>query len=117
MEDLRYLLKNGVFGKMSNGYLFVVVDDKILYKSGGWDRLCDCRSDLTFNYYKIDYLVDTYCFDTADRITLDPYGDESDIIYDRSGKYGVTKKSVDMTIEEIEEKLGITNLKIIGGNN
>lgn len=115
MKDLRYLLENGVFGRMNNGDKFVVVNDKILYQKGGWDRVSDCKYDLSYTWYKIDYLIEGYSFDSID--TYIGESKEINIIYDRSGKYGVTKTTVEMTIEEIEEKLGITNLKIIGGNN
>lgn len=114
MNDLRCLLKNGVFGKMDNGDRFVVVDDVIVYQDGGWDMVSNIKSDLSYNFYKINYLIKGHYFNYIDAVLKDPKG--TDIIYDRSGRYGVTKTTVEMTIEEIEEKLGITNLKIIGGN-
>lgn len=115
MKDYRDLLTNGVFGEMSNGKQFVVVGDHLVYKSGGYDKIEDMGKDLQLSFYCINYLVETVSFEgLVDRLAcykLDKSDPTGKVIYDRH-----RNTVVEMTIEEIEQKLGVTNLKIIKGN-
>lgn len=59
-------IKTGMFGKMSDGDLFVVVNDLIVYKDdGGYDEVSCMDDDLRFFCYGIDYLVEATSFQNA----------------------------------------------------
>lgn len=60
-------LKTGMFGKMSDGDMFVIVDDLIVYNGHqGFDRIGDVRDDLCLPYYSIDYLIKANSFCEAE---------------------------------------------------
>lgn len=101
-------LKTGMFGMMSNGKLFVIVNDFIVYQEGGFDHIKSCDKNLYFNFYGIDKLVYSSNFDNAMKKIENGIG----IIYDRKAQEETTA----MTIAEIKEKLGIKNLVIKGEN-
>lgn len=103
-------LKTGMFGVMSDGKKFVIVDDKIVYKNGGYDLLRTLKNDLRFGEcYSIDYLVKAPSFDSMDYFLGNKKGWANHIIFDRKE----IAETV-MTIAEIEQKLGIKNLRIKG---
>ena len=92
-------LKTGMFGVMSNGKRFVIVNDLIVYQDGGFDCVKELDKDLRFLCYRIDKLFDVKSFDQA-RAGIH-------LLYDRLAE-------TIMTITEIEEKLGVKNLRIKG---
>lgn len=99
-------LKTGWFGVMSNGNRFVIVDNIMVYLDGGFDWVDDLDDNLGFPivHRKIEKLFQCNSFDQLDRVL--------------NGKLFVrcvydSKETVEMTISEIENKLGIKNLKII----
>lgn len=104
MKDKRELLKNGTFGVMDNGKQFVIVGENFIYQEGGFDSINGCDKDLNLMFYKVNKLVEAVSFNNA-RTRLN---DNKYIIYDRN-----KVEETCMTIAEIEEKLGIKNLKII----
>lgn len=101
-------LKTGMFGVMSNGAKFVIVNDEIVYKNGGYDLIRSLNHDLSFSSYGIDVLVRAVSFDNMDNILKKRNGNDLRILYDRA------KEETVMTIAEIEQKLGIKNLRIKG---
>lgn len=102
-------LKTGMFGVTSDGKKFVVVNDKIVYKQGTYDLLRTLNDDLSFPFYSIDVLVRTESFNCMDEILKNREEDDTFILFDRN-----KKPETVMTIAEIEEKLGIKNLRIKG---
>ena len=105
MFDLKKLLKNGVFGIMTDGKEFVVVNDRLIYKNGGYDRIEDIDDTLQFgmNTYGVDKLFNALSFDNLE-VCINLH---QNVLYD-SRDY----KVVEMTVAEIEAKLGIKNLRI-----
>lgn len=103
-------LKTGMFGVMSNGKRFVIVNDKLVYQEGGYDFIRSFDNDLCIEgHFEILFLVNAVSFRNLDEILRCRKEDDTFIIFDR------TKKSETvMTIAEIEEKLGIKNLRIKG---
>lgn len=104
MKNLKGLLKNGVFGALDTGEKFVVVGDNIVYQGGGWDCVSSLDDALIFRgrERKVEMLVTTCCFNCIDSTSA------LRILFDRS-----EFECVEMTVAEIEAKLGIKNLKII----
>lgn len=98
-------LKTGMFGKMSNGKWFVIVNNLIVYEKGSFDFVGKLNDNLSFANYEIEIVVNAFGFDNA-RCGIK---DKNKILYDR-----YDKKETAMTIAEIEEKLGIKNLVIKG---
>lgn len=107
MEDKRKLLKTGVFGVMDNGDKFVVVNDYIVYMDGGFDIVSHCDGDMKYRNYAVEKLVNCNSFKQLDS-AIKQMGDNR-IIYDRKKEEAQTE----MTVAEIEAKLGIKNLKIV----
>lgn len=99
-------LKTGMFGMMSDGKWFVIVNDLIVYEKGSYDKLEQLNKNLGFGFYQIDILVNARSFDSARGNAKDKYN----ILYDRKEQ----EKPTVMTIAAIEEKLGIKNLVIKG---
>lgn len=99
-------LKTGMFGKMSDGKWFVIVNDLIVYENGSFDKLRQLNENLSYGIYDIDILVNAVSFDNAKS-----EAEYKNILYDR-----YAEKETVMTIAEIEEKLGIKNLVIKGEN-
>ena len=102
-------LKTGMFGVMSDGKKFVVVNDKIVYKRGTYDHLRTLNDDLSFPFYSIDVLVHAVSFNCLDEILRNKKEWADHIIFDRN-----EKPETVMTIAEIEQKLGVKNLRIRG---
>lgn len=100
-------LRTGMFGVMSNGKRFVIVNDLIVYQDGGFDFTETLKDDLSFDYYCINELVYAQSFKQAQRKS-----ENTILLYDRLAE--MAKKETVMTIAEIEEKLGIKNLRIKG---
>ena len=61
-------LETGMFGKTSTDDMFVVVNEKLLYQSGGWDKVSDFdpETGICDDYCHITelYAKDTNCFDS-----------------------------------------------------
>lgn len=96
-------LKTGTFGEMSDGSVFVVVNDTLVYEKGGYDSIRRLDDDLSYFCNRIMKVSDNaISFNTFRSF-------DTPLIYDRNA-------IVEMTIEEIEKKLGIKNLKIKGEN-
>ena len=53
-RDLSYLLTDGIFGKERTSGLFVVAGDKMIYESGGYDRIGDFNANLECSCSHID---------------------------------------------------------------
>lgn len=112
-------LKTGMFGKMSNGKLFVIVNDLIVYQDGGFDYIKELDKNLGIRHYEwrieeywtIEILVVANCFNIAKNLINNRKNRSKDeIIYDRRAQ----ETPIAMTIAEIEEELGIKNLRIKG---
>lgn len=99
-----------MFGITRDGDLFVVVGDKLVYKSGGFDRISDINKNMALPFSDI-MKVSTghYSFNAAE-MTFNNGTDYKDvkIVYDRD-----KDKTVEMTVAEIEKKLGIEHLKVV----
>lgn len=102
-------LKTGMFGVTSDGDKFVVVNEKIVYQKGCFDLVRFLNNDLSFPSYRIDVLVNAASFDSMDEILRNKKEWADHIIFDRNEKTETV-----MTIAEIEEKLGVKNLRIKG---
>lgn len=69
MKDFDVLFANGNFGVMHTSNAeqenFVVVNDKIIYQSGGWDNVNSFKNDkLCFDDdWYIEYICQARCFD------------------------------------------------------
>ena len=100
-------LKTGMFGVMSNGKMFVIVNDLIVYQNGGFDFTETLKDDLSLGHYCINELVYARSFNQAQRKS-----ENTILLYDRFAE--MAKKETVMTIAEIEQKLGIKNLRIKG---
>lgn len=100
-------LKTGMFGVMSNGKRFVIVNDLIVYQDGDFDCTETLKDDLSFSHYCINELVYAQSFKQAQTKTKNTF-----LLYDRLAEKA--KKETVMTIAEIEEKLGVKNLRIKG---
>jgi hypothetical protein len=53
-RDISYLLADGIFGKNNASGLFVVVGDKMIYESGGYDRIINFNANLEGPFSHID---------------------------------------------------------------
>lgn len=56
-------LTNGMFGKEDDGDIFVVVGDKLVYKSGLWESVSDMESGTYFGGDCIVALYEANCFE------------------------------------------------------
>lgn len=90
-------LKNGMFGKLSNGEYFVVVGDNLIYQSGEFEFIRYFDKDLRIDYARITHVLDAVSFLNARNIVTKNLTDF--IIWERG-------KTVKLTLAEIEEKLG-----------
>lgn len=97
-------LKTGLFGLMSNGKMFVIVGNLIVYQNSGYDKIDEMNENLSFSFYRIIYLTTAKSFDHLEM----KIKEKQDNML--SGKSNETV----MTISEIEQKLGIKNLRIKG---
>lgn len=103
-------LKSGMFGVMSDGAVFVLVNELIVYQDGEYDFIKTLTPDWEFSERRIEKLYEG----------INSFG-MLEVILDQNGKipYSNVKcifdssKFTEMTIAEIEAKLGIKNLKII----
>ena len=97
---LKEKLVDGLFGMDSEGDLFVVVGNRLVYQSGGFDWRVSVNDNLKFESGRsIDALYEANCFGECN--------------YPEWREIWNRHKPVEMTLEEIEEKLGIENIKII----
>lgn len=60
-------LKNGMFVIMSDGNIGVVVNDIIVYESGGFDRFDQMSDDMDYCHYRVTGVVTGVSFDDAKR--------------------------------------------------
>lgn len=98
-------IRTGMFGIMDNGMKFVIVDDLVVYKSGEFDDALNLTDDLKFHWKEIDKLfINCHSFNELEAWLES--NNEKNCVYNRYAP-------IEMTIHEIEEALGITNLKII----
>lgn len=105
-------LENGMFGMTNDGDYFVVVNDYLVYESGTYSYVSNYRNDTLSCMYQIMYLFrGCRCFNDVQRAieNSDYRSDTIECVYARYGE----RTKVEMTIAEIEEKLGIKNLKIV----
>lgn len=62
------LLKNGLFGKSKYGW-FVVVNDKFIYESGGFNDVLSYNDDLRYSILdRVECLVEAVSFDNAKKL-------------------------------------------------
>ena len=100
-------LRTGMFGIVGDGRglekFFVVVNDKLVYQQGGHDNISSLNDDLNYGVYRITKIFNklVYSFDLAKIYKCDQFY----IFWERD--------SIEMTVAEIEQKLGIKNLKIV----
>lgn len=98
-------LRTGMFGVMNNGIRFVIVDDLIVYQAGGCNQVSFLKNDLSFG--RGTYISKL----TTVARSFNMLKDNISFIYDRD-RDTVTE----MTWEQIKEKLGVQNLKIVKEN-
>jgi hypothetical protein len=98
-------LRTGMFGVMDNGAKFVIVNEFFVYKDGGFDYVRSINDDLSFGlgFAQIDGLYECDSFDQLECAIDD--GKLYPCIWKRN-------EFTEMTISEIEKKLGIKNLRI-----
>ena len=95
-------LKNGMFGRTTDGDSFVVIGNRLVYQKGTWDYASYTHSD-----YEIEVLYENLpCFAALEDALNGEYLFAVCV-------YDIRNNVVEMTVSEIEEKLGIKNLKII----
>lgn len=90
-------LKNGMFGRLSNGDYFVVVGNNLIYQSGEFERIEYFNDNLRISYASITHVLNAVSFVNARTIVTKNLTDH--IIWERS-------KTVKLTLADIEEKLG-----------
>ena len=106
-------LKDGMVVKIRNGSAYLVWGSRLLRFRGHVD-LNDYGNDLISNRDRDYDIMKVYDALSSKVLTLDF---ELEIIYGRLGQpIWERKEETIMTISEIEEKLGIKNLKIVGEN-
>ena len=95
-------LRTGMFGIDCDNDPFVVVGDTIVFEGGQYTHISNLDDDFCWDSGRgqIKKIVECYCF----RQVKD---ENYDVLWE-------PHPSNEMTIAEIEEKLGIKNLKIIG---
>ena len=98
-------LKTGMFGVMTNGLRFVVVNDTLVY-DGSTCNGYDFKA-LKYCSYEVDRVFDNCDSFGQLKLALDGESMTCRLVYDRNAL-------IEMTISEIEEKLGIKGLKVIG---
>lgn len=102
MRDFDLLFKNGNFGIMhkpnNEQEAFVVVNDKLIYESGGFDFINSFKNNkLSYsNNYYIKYIAEAFCFNDIYNVFL------TQRLYDRDrdNKEKITEKEIN-TIYEI----------------
>ena len=101
-------LRTGMFGVITTGEKFVVVNDLLVYEGGGFDWISSMDDDLSFSCYSIDKLYQCDSFRQLDSAINNPIlKSKYECLFDRE------RCVTEMSISEIEERLGIKNLKII----
>lgn len=73
-------LKPGMFVIMSDGKIGVVVNDRIVYESGTYDKFNRMSDDMSFNFYRVTGVVTAVSFNDAD---LSFENNTEDVIYRR----------------------------------
>lgn len=92
-------LKTGMFGVMSDGSRFVIVDDKLVYNFGGHDFISELNDDLSFSNHRIDFIAYASGFGDLDWIMDNKTSRFFPVLFDRLETETV------MTIAEIEKKI------------
>ena len=104
-KDYRELLQTGVFGEMSDGRIFVVVNDLLIYNTGGYDCIGNLNESLYFdsNVYIVKAVKNCYSFDIYIHNYINGKFKE-DIIY-YNGPLEMSEKSLRyaFTIDELKE--------------
>ena len=77
-------LKTGMFGVMTNGMMFVIVGDHIVYQKDGYDVVSNLRNDLSTAYRTIDKVYDgCYSFNHLEKLLKDIAFTKANLVYDR----------------------------------
>lgn len=97
-------LKTGMFGVMNNGFKFVVVDDKLVYQNGEWDKLSRLDDNLCMMLKKVSKVFDGIpSFNVLD-YALDGANTHYTPIYDRKRdtkpRYNGKVVCIDATINQ-----------------
>lgn len=98
--------ENGMFGIMDNGKMFVVVGECLVYHTGGFDYISSMKPDFSYTNYRVDRLYRPGAVLSFDGLIQAIKENFTAPVY-------ICEKCVEMTVSEIENKLGIKNLKII----
>ena len=90
-------LRNGMFGKLSDGDIFVVVNDKMIYENGQLDIIADMDEDMVFRLSgnKIMELYEADCFNAA-----------------REGRGKLIWKRTEPKVEEVKSEEGKATVTI-----
>ena len=104
-------LRTGMFGIMDDGTEFVIVEDLMVYKDGGYDDVDELFDDLSFPCSGINVLFDVGDIKSFDHLESVIGGHCRDVqpIYNRKLHLEYT----DLTISDIEKMLGIKNIRIV----
>ena len=104
-KDYRELLQTGVFGEMSDGRIFVVVNDLLVYNTGGYDCISGLDEALYFDryVYVVKVVKDCNCFDMYIDYYINGKSKEGIIYY--NGPLEMSEKSLRyaFTIDELKE--------------
>ena len=98
-------LKPGMFGKDSDGDLFVVVGDKLIYENGLFDDVSDMTDTMEFpNGANISELYEANCFEAVKDCT-------ANLIWKRPEKVEPKAKAEEAKITITEEEFSIAIAK------
>lgn len=104
-KDYRELLQTGVFGEVSSGKIFVVVNDLLVYNTGSYGRISDLDEALYFDkdVYVVKVVKDCNCFDMYIDYYINGKSKEGVIYY--NGPLEMSEKSLRyaFTIDELKE--------------
>lgn len=99
-------LETGMFGVMSDGDQFVVVNDKLVYRNGDWDYVSEAEGDRLFGYCVDKVWTGLVSFNCVARASNGSLHDCETLVYERC-------LPVKMTLSEIAKRLGIKNIEIV----
>ena len=104
-KDYRELLQTGVFGEMSNGKIFVVVNDLLVYNTGGYDRINNLDESLYFsnNVHVVKAVKDCESFDIYKEYYRGDEGGNNVIYYNNILEITETSLRYAFTIDELKE--------------
>ena len=104
-KDYRELLQTGVFGEVSSGKIFVVVNDLLVYNTGGYGHISDLDESLYFdkNVYVVRAVKNCYSFNMYISNYVNNESKEGVIYY--NGVLEMSEKSLRyaFTIDELKE--------------